>query len=93
LSAAVCFCRQRLVFVGSGFRTALDGDNATWTRDRGWALAAGLNAYTSYAASNAALQRNHPRDHRRTQRIAAASPGRRNTTGPLTGWGVAAEQR
>ena len=73
------------------FRTALDGDDATWTRDRDWA--GGLNAYTFYAASNAASQRNHPRDHRRTQRIAAASPGRRNTTGPLTGWGVAAEQR
>ena len=27
-------------------------DDATWTRGRGWALATGLNAYTSYAAVN-----------------------------------------
>ncbi|MFF3371439.1 aminoglycoside phosphotransferase family protein [Streptomyces sp. NPDC002680] len=34
------------------FRTALDVDDATWLRGRGWALATGLNAYTSYAAVN-----------------------------------------
>ncbi|MBA2811397.1 aminoglycoside phosphotransferase family protein [Streptomyces sp. KM273126] len=34
------------------FRTALGVDDATWTRGRGWALATGLNAYTSYAAVN-----------------------------------------
>ncbi|MCE7008177.1 aminoglycoside phosphotransferase family protein [Kibdelosporangium philippinense] len=34
------------------FRTALDVDDATWTRGRGWALATGLNAYTYYAAVN-----------------------------------------
>jgi len=34
------------------FRTALDVDDATWTRGRGWALATGLNAYVSYAAVN-----------------------------------------
>jgi len=34
------------------FRTALDMDDATWTRGRGWALATGLNAYVSYAAVN-----------------------------------------
>jgi aminoglycoside phosphotransferase (APT) family kinase protein len=34
------------------FRTALHVDDATWTRGRGWALATGLNAYTSYAAVN-----------------------------------------
>lgn len=27
-------------------------DDATWLRGRGWALATGLNAYTSYAAVN-----------------------------------------
>lgn len=35
------------------FREALDVDDATWLRGRGWALATGLNAYTSYAAVNA----------------------------------------
>ncbi|WNF31495.1 aminoglycoside phosphotransferase family protein [Streptomyces sp. C11-1] len=34
------------------FRTALGVDDATWLRGRGWALATGLNAYTTYAASN-----------------------------------------
>ena len=34
------------------FRDALEVDDATWTRGRGWALATGLNAYTSYAAVN-----------------------------------------
>ncbi|MFF4324512.1 aminoglycoside phosphotransferase family protein [Streptomyces sp. NPDC001568] len=32
------------------FRSELGVDDATWTRGRGWALATGLNAYTSYAA-------------------------------------------
>lgn len=36
----------------AAFRTALDVDEATWLRGRGWALATGLNAYTSYAAVN-----------------------------------------
>jgi len=34
------------------FRAALGVDESTWTRGRGWALATGLNAYTSYAAVN-----------------------------------------
>ncbi|WP_083753351.1 aminoglycoside phosphotransferase family protein [Actinosynnema sp. ALI-1.44] len=34
------------------FRAALDVDDATWTRGRGWALATGLNAYVCYAAVN-----------------------------------------
>jgi len=34
------------------FRAALDVDDATWTRGRGWALATGLNAYVAYAAVN-----------------------------------------
>ena len=34
------------------FRDALGVDEGTWTRGRGWALATGLNAYTSYAAVN-----------------------------------------
>ncbi|MGH4035812.1 aminoglycoside phosphotransferase family protein [Actinomycetota bacterium Odt1-20B] len=34
------------------FRAALDVDDATWERGRGWALATGLNAYTAYAAVN-----------------------------------------
>ncbi|WP_404795910.1 aminoglycoside phosphotransferase family protein [Streptomyces pristinaespiralis] len=33
----------------TAFRAALGVDEATWTRGRGWALATGLNAYTSYA--------------------------------------------
>lgn len=36
----------------AAFRDALGVDDATWTRGRGWALATGLNAYTSYAAVN-----------------------------------------
>ena len=36
----------------STFRAALGLDDATWARGRGWALATGLNAYTSYAAVN-----------------------------------------
>ncbi|WP_190133914.1 aminoglycoside phosphotransferase family protein [Streptomyces longispororuber] len=34
------------------FREALDVDDATWLRGRGWALATGLNAYTTYAAAS-----------------------------------------
>ncbi|UCM91723.1 aminoglycoside phosphotransferase family protein [Streptomyces marincola] len=34
----------------AAFRAALDVDDATWTRGRGWALATGLTAYTIYAA-------------------------------------------
>ena len=34
----------------AAFRATLNLDDATWTRGRGWALATGLNAYTSYAA-------------------------------------------
>jgi aminoglycoside phosphotransferase (APT) family kinase protein len=34
----------------AAFRASLGVDDATWTRGRGWALATGLNAYTSYAA-------------------------------------------
>lgn len=34
------------------FRSALEVDDATWARGRGWALAAGLNAYVNYAAVN-----------------------------------------
>ncbi|AGL15358.1 aminoglycoside phosphotransferase family protein [Actinoplanes sp. N902-109] len=34
------------------FRRTLDVDAATWSRGRGWALAAGLNAFTSYAATS-----------------------------------------
>jgi aminoglycoside phosphotransferase (APT) family kinase protein len=36
----------------AAFRAALDVDDATWLRGRGWALATGLNAYISYAAVN-----------------------------------------
>ncbi|WP_329012237.1 aminoglycoside phosphotransferase family protein [Streptomyces sp. NBC_00690] len=36
----------------TAFRATLGVDDATWTRGRGWALATGLNAYTSYAAVN-----------------------------------------
>ncbi|MEV0345624.1 aminoglycoside phosphotransferase family protein [Nonomuraea sp. NPDC050680] len=36
----------------AAFRAALGVDDDTWTRGRGWALATGLNAYTSYAATN-----------------------------------------
>ena len=35
------------------FRAALGVDDATWARGRGWALATGLNAYCSYAATDA----------------------------------------
>ncbi|MFI9103682.1 aminoglycoside phosphotransferase family protein [Streptomyces fildesensis] len=36
----------------AAFRAELGVDDATWARGRGWALATGLNAYTSYAAVN-----------------------------------------
>ncbi|MFG2659605.1 aminoglycoside phosphotransferase family protein [Streptomyces sp. NPDC048425] len=36
----------------AAFRAALGVDDDTWTRGRGWALATGLNAYTTYAATN-----------------------------------------
>ncbi|MEV6151446.1 aminoglycoside phosphotransferase family protein [Nonomuraea sp. NPDC052129] len=36
----------------AAFRAALGVDDDTWTRGRGWALATGLNAYSSYAATN-----------------------------------------
>ncbi|MEU8821947.1 aminoglycoside phosphotransferase family protein [Actinoplanes sp. NPDC048796] len=35
------------------FRDALGVDEATWVRGRGWALTTGLNAYCSYAATDA----------------------------------------
>ncbi|MGI5391075.1 aminoglycoside phosphotransferase family protein [Streptomyces sp. CA-251251] len=35
----------------SVFRAELDVDDATWMRGRGWALATGLNAYVTYAAT------------------------------------------
>ncbi|WP_433546904.1 aminoglycoside phosphotransferase family protein [Streptomyces sp. CA-294286] len=34
----------------TAFRDTLGVDDATWLRGRGWAMATGLNAYTSYAA-------------------------------------------
>ncbi len=55
------------------FRAALQVDDATWTRAQGWALATGLNAYTSYAATNRLVAVNTHRqishvliDHART---------------------------
>jgi aminoglycoside phosphotransferase (APT) family kinase protein len=36
----------------AAFRAALGVDDATWTRGRGFALADGLNAYTTHAATN-----------------------------------------
>lgn len=43
------------------FRAALDVDEATWVRGRGWALATGLNAYRHYAETD-------PRVARQTRR-------------------------
>jgi aminoglycoside phosphotransferase (APT) family kinase protein len=37
------------------FRAALRCDDATWLRGLGWGLTTGLNAYTSYAATNPAV--------------------------------------
>jgi len=55
------------------FRSALQVDDATWTRGQGWALATGLNAYTAYAATNPLVAMNTHRqisqvliDHART---------------------------
>jgi aminoglycoside phosphotransferase (APT) family kinase protein len=55
------------------FRAALQVDDGTWTRAQGWALTTGLNAYTSYAASNPLVAANTRRqisqvliDHART---------------------------
>ena len=44
----------------AAFRAALGVDDATWTRGRGWALATGLNAYTTYAAVNPESPRRPP---------------------------------
>lgn len=40
------------------FRAALDVDDATWARGRGYALSTGLNAYTAYAATNPRVAEN-----------------------------------
>jgi aminoglycoside phosphotransferase (APT) family kinase protein len=55
------------------FRAALQVDDATWARAKGWALTTGLNAYTSYAATNPLIGANTHRqisqvliDHART---------------------------
>jgi aminoglycoside phosphotransferase (APT) family kinase protein len=55
------------------FRAALQVDDATWTRAQGWALTTGLNAHTSYAATNPLVAVNTHRqisqvliDHART---------------------------
>jgi aminoglycoside phosphotransferase (APT) family kinase protein len=40
------------------FRTALQVDEATWARGRGWALTTGLTAYTTYAATNPLVAKN-----------------------------------
>ncbi|MZD06474.1 phosphotransferase [Streptomyces sp. SID5785] len=37
------------------FRAALDVDDATWLRGRGWALTTGLSAYTAYAGTSPAI--------------------------------------
>ncbi|MFJ9344705.1 aminoglycoside phosphotransferase family protein [Streptomyces sp. NPDC101733] len=50
----------------AAFRSALDVDDATWVRGRGWALATGLNAYTAYAAT-------HPRTAAQTTRQITAA--------------------
>lgn len=42
----------------SAFRTALGTDDSTWMRARGWALYAGVVAFSGYADSNPALARN-----------------------------------
>ncbi|MFJ9248271.1 aminoglycoside phosphotransferase family protein [Streptomyces sp. NPDC101776] len=43
------------------FRAALALDDATWTRGMGWALTTGLNAYTSYAATEPRVARQSAR--------------------------------
>ncbi|WP_328868834.1 aminoglycoside phosphotransferase family protein [Streptomyces sp. NBC_00287] len=52
------------------FRATLGIDDATWTRGRGWALATGLNAYTTYAAANPRIAA------QTTRQITAALAGR-----------------
>ena len=42
----------------TAFRTALQVDEATWARGRGWALTTGLTAYTTYAATNPVVAKN-----------------------------------
>jgi len=39
-------------------RAALQVDDATWIRAQGWALTPGLNAYTSYPATNPLIAMN-----------------------------------
>ncbi|XVU29763.1 aminoglycoside phosphotransferase family protein [Actinoplanes sp. CA-054009] len=51
------------------FRSALGVDDATWARGRGWALTTGLNAYRSYAATDARVAA------QTTRQIRAATAG------------------
>jgi aminoglycoside phosphotransferase (APT) family kinase protein len=64
------------------FRAALQVDDATWTRAQGWALTTGLNAYTSYAATNPLVAMNTRRqitqvliDHAFSRSTGSPRPG------------------
>ncbi|HEY1178026.1 MAG TPA: aminoglycoside phosphotransferase family protein [Phytomonospora sp.] len=46
------------------FRSALDVDDATWARGRGWAVSTGLSAYVSYAATRPSVAANTSRQIR-----------------------------
>lgn len=48
--------------IRSVFCDAMGVDDATWTRARGWAVAGGLNAYTSYGATNPGLAKRTKRE-------------------------------
>lgn len=56
----------------AAFREALGVDDAAWARGRGWALTTGLNAYTTYAATNPLVARNTTRQI--TEALADATP-------------------
>lgn len=56
----------------AAFRAALGADDAAWARGRGWALTTGLNAHTTYAATNPLVARNTTRQI--TEALADATP-------------------
>jgi hypothetical protein len=63
----------------AAFRAALDLDEATWARGRGWTLTGGLPAHRAYAAGDARIA------EQTTRQITAALADAAPSPGPATG--------
>jgi aminoglycoside phosphotransferase (APT) family kinase protein len=63
----------------AAFRAALDLDEATWARGRGWTLTGGLPAHRAYAAGDARIA------EQTTRQITAALADAAPAPGPATG--------